>query len=424
MPDSLPLKRACLLLILLCGFQVLNAQHNASRQIRILTGYYHPYQAIEKIAAQYKEDTGIEVIVEPATDHVIKYRQMEERARPDILIAPHSRIGELVPRHLIGALTLSRSTVNDFDSLGWEAFRYEGKVYGYPISMDAPSLIYNRQLIERAPVTFEEIFTLDVNLKREGKSAILWEYSNAFFTWPLLAAGGAYAFKRLPDGTYDLDDHRIMDQSAAMGMDLIKRMINKGLMHPKATFSEAQSDFLNGKLACWIAESWVLADCQRYGIDYGVAPLPTVYGKAARPYVSVMGAMINAASPDRTIAMDFIENYLLSDEGLARMDKDKPIMVPAKLSYYEQKSLDINVQAARKNLGQGVLLPNMPEMSKFWLGMKDALKYYLIGRLSAHHALLTVNYRLVVPLPKVIIVPSAEPERPRNLGAEAGGFQD
>jgi hypothetical protein len=36
-----------------------------------------------------------------------------------------------------------------------------------------------------------------------GKSAIMFNLQEPYFTWPLLAAGGAYAFK-LNDGRYDV----------------------------------------------------------------------------------------------------------------------------------------------------------------------------------------------------------------------------
>ena len=45
------------------------------------------------------------------------------------------------------------------------------------------------------------MLALDKQLQPQDKRAILWDYTNTYFTWPLLAAGGGYAFKQKPDGT-------------------------------------------------------------------------------------------------------------------------------------------------------------------------------------------------------------------------------
>jgi maltose/maltodextrin transport system substrate-binding protein len=56
--------------------------------------------------------------------------------------------------------------------------------------------------------SFDEVFALDAKLARQGKGAILWDYTNNYFTWPLLAAQGGYAFKQRADGSYDAARHR------------------------------------------------------------------------------------------------------------------------------------------------------------------------------------------------------------------------
>ena len=80
--------------------------------------------------------------------------------------------------------------------MAWNAFKVSGKTYGYPISIEAVSLVYNKDLVPVPPKTFDEVLALDKKLKAQGKSAILWDYTNTFFSWPLLAAGGGYPFKK------------------------------------------------------------------------------------------------------------------------------------------------------------------------------------------------------------------------------------
>lgn len=52
----------------------------------------------------------------------------------------------------------------------------DGKTYGYPVAMEAVSLIYNKDLLPEPPKTFEEIAKIDETLKKNGKRAIMWAY--------------------------------------------------------------------------------------------------------------------------------------------------------------------------------------------------------------------------------------------------------
>ena len=58
---------------------------------------------------------------------------------------------------------------------------------------------------EPTHLTWEEVEALDTKLKKEGKSAIMWNLKEPYFTWPLMAADGGYAFKYGAEG-YDIKD--------------------------------------------------------------------------------------------------------------------------------------------------------------------------------------------------------------------------
>ncbi len=98
-----------------------------------------------------------------------------------------------------------RAKIDDF---AWDAVTIDGKVYGYPVAVEAISLIYNKDLLpDGAPATFEEMLELDTKFQADGKHAILWAYETPYFTYPLLSAGGGYAFKKNDDGSYDVKRH-------------------------------------------------------------------------------------------------------------------------------------------------------------------------------------------------------------------------
>ena len=80
---------------------------------------------------------------------------------------------------------------------------------------------------------------------------------------------------------------------------------------------------------------WAWNNIEQSKINYGVTLLPTFKGKPSKPFVGVLTAGINAASPNKELATEFLENYLLTNEGLADVNKDKPLGAVALKSYQE-----------------------------------------------------------------------------------------
>ena len=87
-----------------------------------------------------------------------------------------------------------------------------------PFAIEAVTLIYNKALVAAPPKTFEDVFALDAQLQKQGKRALIWDYTNNYFTWPLLAAHGGYAFKQRPDGSFDARDCGLDNTGALVGI--------------------------------------------------------------------------------------------------------------------------------------------------------------------------------------------------------------
>ena len=58
------------------------------------------------------------------------------------------------------------------------------------------SLIYNKDIIPKAPTSFESMFALNKELKKKDKKTIMWDQVQPYFTMPMLAANGGYVFKQ------------------------------------------------------------------------------------------------------------------------------------------------------------------------------------------------------------------------------------
>ena len=87
----------------------------------------------------------------------------------------------------------------------WDAVRRRKQLWGYPISLEAIGLIYNKKLVSGAPPTqLSDLIPFHQKLKSEhsGMNSILWDYSSPYYSWGILASGGGYIFGETANG-YD-----------------------------------------------------------------------------------------------------------------------------------------------------------------------------------------------------------------------------
>jgi len=354
------------------------------------------YNGLQKIGDEFAKKTGVQVTVEHPEDAPGKFQQAAAAGKgPDIWIWPHDRIGEWIAGGLLQPVTPSKKVVADIDPLALKAFTVGGKTWGYPISIEAVALVYNKALVPTPPKTFDEVIALDKKLSAQGKKAILWDYNNTYFTWPLLAANGGYPFKLKADGTYDAADSGVANAGAVKGAEMLDKMIKSGVMPKGASYADMEAGMSQGKVAMMINGPWSWDNLKKSNIDFGVARIPAVGGKKAAPFVGVLGAMINKSSQNRDVAVEFIENYMLSVKGLKMINDDVPLGTPASKALYAELKSNPNIQATMASAQDGAPMPNNPEMGRFWSSMASALQNMTEGRQAPKEALDAAAKRIV-----------------------------
>ncbi len=345
-------------------------------------------KGVQKIAEEFTKKTGVAVTVEAPEDGPGKFQQAAAAGKgPDIWIWAHDRIGEWVAGGLLQPVTPNKKVQADIDPLAWKAFTIGGKTWGYPYSIESIALVYNKALVKTPPKTFEEVMALDKKLAADGKKAILWEYTNTYFTWPLLAANGGYAFKQKADGSYDPTDTGVNNAGAVKGADLLNKLLREGFMPTGSGYADMEGGMAQGKVAMMINGPWSWDNLRKAKIDFGVTRIPTVAGKKASPFVGVKGVMINKASPNKDLAVEFIENYMLTPKGLKMINEAEPLGAPANKAYFAELKSDPNIAATMESAQDGIPMPNNPEMGRFWSAMASSLSNIMDGRQKPKEAL-------------------------------------
>jgi maltose/maltodextrin transport system substrate-binding protein len=365
---------------LICGSTVHAAE---SGKLTIWINGDKGYNGIKAIGEKFTKDTGIAVKVEYPEDAIAKFEQASATGKgPDIWIWAHDRAGSWITSGLIMPVTPSKKTIAAIDPLAWNAWTIGGKVYGYPLSIEALALIYNKDLVATPPATWDDVIELDKKLSALNKRAIMWPATEIYYSYGLFSAGGGYAFKRRADGSYDAKDTSVNGAGSVRAMEMLVKLIKAGVMPRSSSYADAEAGVNSGRIAMMINGPWSWNNLKKSKINFGVAPFPKLGNDQGGPFVGVTGAMLSSASPNKEIANEFLENYLLSIEGLKAINAHVPLGVPANKAFYEQLKSDPLIAGTMVAAQTGTPMPNNPEMTRFWSAMSAALQSMTQGRES------------------------------------------
>lgn len=353
------------------------------------------YNGIAKVGEKFTADTGIKVTVAHPDQVEVKFQQTAATQNgPDIIMWAHDRFGEWAKAGLIAPVTPSDEEKAKFAKVGWDAMTVDGKVVGYPVAIESVSLLCNNKFVKGQPENFEDLMKLGDNLKKDGIKPIVWAYATPYFSYPLVAAQGGYAFKKVDNG-YDVKDTGVNNAGAIAGLQFISDLITKGYMDKGADYGVMEAQFTKGKAACIINGPWGWPNYDQAKVDFSVYKLPKLGGQPAKAFVGVTGMALNSASPNKELAKEFLENYLLTDEGLEAVNNDKALGVAALNSFQQKLDKDPRIAVTKENAVNGEPMPSVPEMSKFWSSFETALKNITSGRQGVKEAADVAAKRIV-----------------------------
>ncbi|MBW6234218.1 extracellular solute-binding protein, partial [Pseudomonas aeruginosa] len=125
--------------------------------------------------------------------------------------------------------------------------------------------------------------------------------------------------------------------------------------------------FTEKKAAAVINGPWAFQPYEAAGINYGVAPLPTLpAGKPMSSFLGVKGYVVSTWSKDKALAQQFIEFINQPQYVKARYVATGEIpplkaMIDDPVIKNDQKASAVAIQSAR-----AVAMPGIPEMGEVW----------------------------------------------------------
>jgi maltose/maltodextrin transport system substrate-binding protein len=347
--------------------------------------------SMEPVVKKFLDQYGIKVRLESPQNITDSFPTAAQAGKgPDIVIWAHDKVGEWADAGIISPVEVQHETREKYFSQAWEAVTHKERVWGFPIGMETVTLIYNKKLLDGPPPgSLNDLTTLNEKIKqaRPGVTAILWDYKSAYYSWGILASAGAYIWARNASG-YDLGNVGVANSGAVEAVSKILGLVQSGVLPKSVTYSASEDLMSQGKLAMMISGPWAWSNLMKTGIDFGVAPVPGYSDHPAKPFVGVSAAYINRASSNQDLAVEFIEGFLTSEQGLTAMNDAKPIGIPSLTSLADKLVQDNPLLKEMKTcVEQGEVMPNIPEMGRFWTAVGSALQVATNGQAPVQAAL-------------------------------------
>ncbi|HYY30388.1 MAG TPA: maltose/maltodextrin ABC transporter substrate-binding protein MalE [Chthoniobacterales bacterium] len=347
--------------------------------------------ALKRMAQKFHDDLGIDATIETPQNMTDSFPLAAQVGKgPDIVIWAHDKVGEWADGGLIAPITMSEAFASKFFPKARQAVLHENRTWGYPIALETVTLIYNGRLLDGHPPT-ELSQLVSVNQKVQsnhpGVTTILWDYKSAYYSWGILDSAGGYVFGK--KGTdYDVNDVGVATAGCVEGLSEIIALVHAGILPKSVSYSTIEDLMVRDKLAMMISGPWAWSNLMQSGIEFRVAPVPGVNGKPGRPFVGVTVAYVNRSSPNHDLVKEFLEGYVLTDEGITAMNNAKPLGVPALISLYTSMAKgNTRLQQLKTCVDYGQVTPNIPQMGRFFSAMGPALQIATEGRASAQASL-------------------------------------
>ncbi|WP_109316051.1 maltose/maltodextrin ABC transporter substrate-binding protein MalE [Pseudovibrio ascidiaceicola] len=361
-------------------------------ELLIWIGADKDIKQLQAVAARFTEELGVPTKVELVDPELPdKFQRAASTGDgPDLVMWAHDRFGEWAASGLLQPVEPTSEFKAGVLPTAWEAVSFNGKVWGYPIAIEAIGLIYNKDLISEPPKDFSEFAHLELP---EGVKPILWDYTNTYFTMPMLMANGGYSFRKV-DGVYNGKETGVSNQGAIAGAEVLAKLFTDGIMPDGVDYGVMDAAMARGEVAMVINGPWSWKAYEEAGLNISVAPIPQVSGNVSPPFIGVYSVALNSASPNADLASEFIENYMLTDEGLAEWNKNRALGALADISASEALHSD-KISATLKNASTGVPMPSNPEMGAFWAAMAPALGNITTGKQTPEEALKDAASRIL-----------------------------
>ena len=264
-------------------------------------------------------------------------------------------------------------SMEDFLPVALTLSSVDGPLYAAPLFAESVALIYNRDLIETPPKTWDELVTM-AQAVTSGEvygfgMPLLEQYHEGGF----FMGFGSYIFK-YENGVFNTEDIGLNTPQGVEAAKFIRDMYHMQMPPmPEVVIDRANMHGViegmmeAGQLGMTINGPWRENPLTQAGINYGVATLPTLpNGEPMRPFIGVQGMLVSAFSEKQEAALDFVNFMTGTDSSIALFASEQKVPARASALQSDTVAADETIPAWAAQLETGQPMPNIAAMGQVW----------------------------------------------------------
>jgi len=311
---------------------------------------------------------------------------------PDVLVFPNDQLGGAVVQGLLTPLNMAAGATEPYTPASINAFKMDNVLYGVPKAVETLVLIYNKDLIDKPLDSLQAWYDFSKQQRAKDQYGLLAKFDQIYYSWGAIEPMGGYIFGKNDKGGYNPQDVGLNKPGAVEAVTFLKKFYADNVF-PAGIIGDnglnaIDSLFTEKKAAAVINGPWAFQPYEAAGINYGVAPLPTLPdGKPMSSFLGVKGYVVSTWSKDKALAQKFIEfinqpQYVKTRYVATREIPPLTAMIDDPLIKNDEKASAVAVQAARASA-----MPGIPEMGEVWGPANAALELSLTGKQDPKAAL-------------------------------------
>ncbi len=328
-------------------------------------------------AADFQEQYGVDVTLKlvTAVDYIehINTASISDLGGPDLFITS----SELLEKARLAGLTVEndsfteRELLKDFPAKAIDAATCGGKLMAYPFYFETCCLLYNKNYVDSAPSSIDEILDYADNYEaseatEKVENIFKWNvadiFSNFFFISNYVNLGGETGDD---PAQVELDAEEVKDCLAYY------QSLNAffAIDADEVTTDRVLQEFIDGKTVYTIAKTDAIArlDAADQGDFYGIAQVPNLTAELPTKGLSVTNSVVvNAYSRERDTAKKFAR-FLTYDkaEELYALSNKMPVRLGVQ---YENPEISVLLDQYENS----VEVPKLTDLSNYWIEMEIA----------------------------------------------------
>lgn len=334
---------------------------------------------LQQEAAAFEAAFGVSVNIvrvdlEEITQRMLLSAPQGEAA--DLIIPiPHDQLGEMAAGGVLADMGqyASDGELADLSEQARLAFTFGGTLFGLPMYVEGPALIYNTDLLPELPETFEA-FLEQVQDLGDDTDGFMYDITNFYFSYVFINSQGGYVFGRDDSGSLEPSNIGLANEGAARGVSIMHSLRFDYDLIPEGVNSEvAEGLFADGRLAAIFSGPWTIGNFNNAGIPLAVAPIPPMAdGTTFQGFMGVQGVLMNEFSQSKTDAANFAKFLTRADAqvSLARLSG----RIPSSQAAAADVADDPVIAGFAAALAEADPMPNIPEMGRVWEPMANALE--------------------------------------------------